>query len=129
MLAAETTQGLQRLAVVHHTTLSYSPHQNGKQEVFWAQVEGRLLAMLEGHADLTLGLLNEATLAWAEMEYQRTTHSETDQAPMARWLDGPTVTRPCPSLDELRLAFTAAVGPTQRPTAAPLSLPRIPFNV
>jgi putative transposase len=129
MLAAETTQGLQHLAVVHHTTLSYSPHQNGKQEVFWSQVEGRLLAMLEGHADLTLGLLNEATLAWVEMEYQRTTHSETGQAPMARWLDGPTVSRPCPSLDELRLAFTAAVGRTQRQSDGTLSLAGMRFEV
>jgi transposase InsO family protein len=114
MLAAETTQGLLRLAVVHHTTLPYSPHQNGKQEVLWAQVEGRLLAMLEGQAQLTLRLLNEATLAWMEMEYHRTQHSETGQAPLVRWLDGPSVCRPCPSVEELRLAFTAALQRTQR---------------
>lgn len=46
MIAAETTQGLQRLGIVHDTTLPYSPYQNGKQESFWGQVEGRLLAML-----------------------------------------------------------------------------------
>ena len=33
-----------RLGVVHHTTLPYSPHQNGKQEAFWGPVEGRLIA-------------------------------------------------------------------------------------
>ena len=48
MLAAETVEGLERLGVVHHTTLPYSPEQNGKQESFWGQVEGRLLPMLEG---------------------------------------------------------------------------------
>ncbi len=122
MLAAETTQGLQHLAVVHHTTLSYSPQQNGKQEVFWAQVEGRLLAMLEGQAQLTLRLLNEATLAWVEMEYHRTEHSATGQAPLTRWLDGPSVSRPCPSVDDLRFAFTAAVLRTQRLSDGTLSL-------
>jgi putative transposase len=129
MLAAETTQGLQRLSVVHHTTLAYSPHQNGKQEVYWGQVEGRLLAMLEGKPDRTLGLLNEATLAWAEMEYQQTPHKETRQTPMARWLDGPTVIRPCPSVDDLRLAFTAAVERTQRQSDGTLSLDGMRFEV
>jgi putative transposase len=122
MLAAETTQGLRRLSVVHHTTLAYSPHQNGKQEVFWAQVEGRLLAMLEGQDQLTLSLLNQATLAWVEMEYQRTEHATTGQAPLARWLEGPCVNRPCPAPDELRLAFTAALVRTQRLTDGTFSL-------
>lgn len=129
MLAAETTQGLQRLAVVHHTTLAYSPHQNGKQEVFWAQVEGRLLAMLEGQDSLTLSVLNEATLAWMEMEYQRTQHATTGQAPLARWLDGPSVNRPCPALDALRLAFTAALARTQRLTDGTFSLSGRRFEV
>jgi putative transposase len=93
MIAAETTQGLRRLSVEHRTTLPYSPHQNGKQESFWGQLEGRCLKMLENVPDLTLGLLNEATQAWLEMEYQRAVHSETGQAPMTRWLDGPSVAR------------------------------------
>jgi len=129
MLAAETTQGLQRLAVVHHTTLPYSPHQNGKQEVFWGQVEGRLLAMLEGQADLTLALLNEATLAWVEMEYQRTRHKETGQAPLTRWLDGPAVSRPCPAAEDLRFAFTAAAERIQRQSDGTLSLSGMRFEV
>ncbi len=46
---------LGRLGITHATTLPYSPYQNGKQEAFWGQVEGRLLAMLEGvAADLRL---------------------------------------------------------------------------
>ena len=32
--------------------------------------------MLEGVTDPTLGQLNEATLAWIEIEYNRTVHSE-----------------------------------------------------
>ena len=55
MIAAETEQGLTRLGVLFENTLPYSPYQNGKQETFWGQVEGRLLPMLEGVIDLRLG--------------------------------------------------------------------------
>lgn len=41
MLAAETTEGLERLSIVHFTTLPYTPEQNAKQEAFWGQIEGR----------------------------------------------------------------------------------------
>jgi transposase InsO family protein len=129
MTAAETTQGLARLSVLQRTTLPYSPHQNGKQEVFWAQVEGRLLAMLEGQAELSLSVLNEATQAWVEMEYQRKVHSETAQTPLQRWLDGPAVIRECPDLDELRLAFTASKTRTQRRSDGTFSLEGIRFEV
>ena len=54
MIAAETAEGLERLGIVHHTTLPYSPEQNGKQESFWGQIEGRLLPMLEGEPELSL---------------------------------------------------------------------------
>ena len=64
MVAEEIEQGLLRLGIHHARTLPYSPHQNGKQEVFWSQVEGRLMAMLENCRELTLTLLNEATQAW-----------------------------------------------------------------
>ena len=105
MLAAETVEGLSRLGIVHHTTLAESPEQNGKQENFWAQVEGRLMAMLEGEKDLTLELFNRATLAWLELEYNRKWHSEIGTTPLERFLAGPSVLRPCPSSDELRRAF------------------------
>jgi transposase InsO family protein len=129
MTAAETTQGLKRLSITHVTTLPYSPHQNGKQEAFWGQVEGRLMAMLEAERELSLGLLNEATQAWLEMEYQRETHSETGQAPLARFMAGPTVAREAPSLDELRLALTAATTRSQRQSDGTLSLAGVRFEV
>lgn len=106
MMAGETTQGLERLSILHQPTLPYSPEQNGKQECFWGQIEGRLMAMLEGEDPLTLQLLNEATIAWVEVEYHRKTHSETGQTPIQRFLDGPDVARTAPSPDELRMAFT-----------------------
>jgi putative transposase len=114
MTAAEIVEGLNRLSVLHQTTLPYSPYMNAKIETLWGLVEGRLLAMLEGVADLTLDFLNEATLAWAEYEYNRKLHSEIQQAPIARFVAGPDVSRPCPDSTALRLAFTKADRRTQR---------------
>lgn len=105
--ATEVTAGLARLGIVHETTLPYSAYQNAKQEVFWAQVEGRLLAMLEGVAPLTLEVLNDATLAWVEREYHRRVHDELGCAPLARFRAGPDVARECPGAAALRRAFRA----------------------
>lgn len=63
MLAVETTAGLHTLGVLHQKTLPYSPHRNAKQETFWARIEGRVMAMLEGEPNLKLELLNQATHA------------------------------------------------------------------
>jgi putative transposase len=46
MIAAEIAEGLERLGVLHETTLAHSPYQDGKQEHFWTQVEGRRRARL-----------------------------------------------------------------------------------
>lgn len=114
MTAAEITQGLGRLGILHETTLPYSPYQNAKQETFWGSVEGRLMAMLENVADLTMAQLNEATQAWVEYEYNRKLHSEIGVAPVERFLAGPAVTRPCPDSAALKLAFTRAERRTLR---------------
>ncbi|MCU0293930.1 MAG: DDE-type integrase/transposase/recombinase [Thermoanaerobaculaceae bacterium] len=105
MRADEVVQGLARLGIVRDLTLPYSPHQNAKQEVFWALIEGRVMPMLEGCRDLTLQLLNDATQACVEMEYHRTVHGETGQTPLDRFLDGKSVGRPCPDSLTLRQAF------------------------
>ena len=122
MLAAETEQGLRRLGILHEKTLPYSPYQNGKQEAFWGPVEGRLLAMLEGCADLTLAKLNEATLAWLELEHNRSRHTELGQRPLERFLQGRDVSRPGPSSEELRRAFTAEVSRAQRRSDGTITL-------
>lgn len=129
MMAAETTEGLLRLGVLHQTTLPYSPHQNGKQENLWAQVEGRLLAMLESQQDLTLAQLNLATQAWVEMEYHRTVHSETTQTPLDRFLTSPSSARPAPAPEELRLAFTTATTRRVRRSDGTISLSGRRFEV
>jgi len=69
--------------------------------------------MLENVPNLTLEALNEATQAWCE-DYNRSIHSETGQAPLARFLAGPDVRRPSPDSDALRLAFTRTERRTQR---------------
>ena len=114
MLAEETRQGLLRLGIVHETTLPYSPYQNGKQEVFWAQLEGRLIAMLRGMEDLKLAFINHAAQAWVEQDYHRNKHREIAATPLQRMLDGPDVGRQAPDADTLRLAFTRQIIRTPR---------------
>lgn len=122
MISAETRQGLGRLSVLHVTTLPHSPYQNAKQESFWGQLEGRLVAMVENVPDLTLAMLNEATQAWVELEYNRKLHTEIGMAPLRRYLDGKDVGRPGPSSEQLRLAFCAEERRTQRRSDGTFSL-------
>ena len=129
MIAEETEQGLARLGICYENTLPFSPFQNGKQESFWGQVEGRLLPMLEGVADLTLDHLNEVTQAWIELEYNRKIHSEIDQTPLQRFLDGKSVAQPCPATEKLQLAFTLEKRRLQRRSDGTLSLEGIRFEV
>ena len=129
MLAAETGEGLERLGVAHHTTLPYSPEQNGKQESFWGQIEGRLLPMLEGEPVLSLDLLNTATQAWAEEEYQRKEHSEIRESPLTRCLRGPSVARESPSSDALRRAFRTEITRVQRRSDGTVTACGVRFEV
>lgn len=128
-MAGEPVQGLDRLAVLHQPTLPYSPYQNAKQEVLWAQVEGRLLPMLEGVKDLTLDLLNEATQAWAELDYNRRVHDELGVSPLERFLGGKRVGRPCPSSDALRRAFRLETTRQQRRSDGTVSVEGRRFEV
>lgn len=114
MLAEETRNGLQRLAIEHKTTLPYSPFQNGKQEVFWGQLESRLLELLRGVEDLKLSFLNQAAQAWVEQDYHRRNHREIKTTPLQRMLGGPDVSRPTPDSEFLRLAFTRLITRTPR---------------
>jgi hypothetical protein len=97
--------------------------------VFWAQIEGRLLPMLEGVPELTLSLLNEATQAWLELEYNRSPHSEIGMSPVAKMLAGPSVGRPCPGADDLRRAFRLHEARTQRRSDGTVSIEGVRFEV
>jgi putative transposase len=122
LTAAEVEQGLARLGIVQETTLPHSPYQNAKTECFWSQLEGRLVAMLENVADLSLAKLNEITQAWVEHEYNRKHHSEIATTPLRRYLDGKDVGRESPSSEVLRQTFCADDRRTQRKSDGTISL-------
>jgi transposase InsO family protein len=129
MVAEEVTEGLLRLGIVHERTLPYSPYQNGKQEAFWGTLEGRLMKMLDGVAELTLDLLNQATLAWMEIEYNRVVHRETSCSPVERWKQAPDVLRPSPKSESLRDAFRLETKRTQRQSDGTISLDGVRFEI
>jgi transposase InsO family protein len=114
MLAEETRRGLERLAIVHETTLPYSPYQNGKQEAFWGQLESRLLELLRAVDNLGLRFVNQAAQAWIEQDYHRNRHREIHTSPLERMLRGPDVSRDAPEYAALSLAFTRRLQRTPR---------------
>ena len=129
MSAEEVTQGLLRLGIVHERTLPYSAYQNGKQEAFWGNVEGRLLAMLDGYPELTLAFLNEATQAWVEIEYNRAVHRELSCTPVERFAQAPDVLRASPASDTLRAAFRLETTRRQRQSDGTISLEGVRFEI
>ena len=128
-IAGEIEEGLADLGVLHELTLPYSPYQNAKQEVFWVPLERRLLAMLEGVPDLTLALLNEATQAWIELEYNRLIHSETGSPPLTSFLSDKNVLRESPSPERLRQLFRLKSTRTQRLSDGTLSIEGVRFEI
>ena len=129
MVAEEVTEGLLRLGIVHERTLPYSPYQNGKQEAFWGTLEGRLMKMLDGVAELTLEFLNEATQAWVEIEYNRAVHRETSCSPVERFAQAPDVLRSSPSSESLRDAFRLETKRSQRQSDGTISLEGVRFEI
>ena len=114
---------------MHEKTLPYSPHQNGKQEAFWGNSEGRLMEMLEQRSDLTLEFLNLATQAWTEVEYNRSVHRELAVSPLTRFRRSASVLRDSPSSQELRNAFRCDVRRRQRQSDGTISLAGKRFEV
>src|SRR5271165_2926119 len=129
MVAEEVGEGLLRLGIVHEKTLPYSPYQNGKQEVFWATLEGRLMEMLDACAELSLDFLNEASQAWVEIEYHRAVHRETGRSPRERFADAPDVLRTSPTSNALRDAFRLEDKRRQRKSDGTISVEGVRFEV
>lgn len=131
MKAGETQNGLRRLGIAIHDTLAYSPDQNGKQESLWAKLESRLMPQLESVLphEMTLALLNEATIAFFELEHNAEVHGEIGAAPRDRFLRGRSVLRDSPSSEALRHRFTLEVGRRQRRSDGTLTLDGVRFEV
>lgn len=129
MLAHETQKGLLRLGIMHETTLAYSPYQNGKQEAFWGQLEGRLMAMLKRVEPLTLEFLNTACQAWVEQEYNRSVHEEIKTSPINRLLEGPDVSRPAPDSSKLKFAFSVQESRSQRQSDGTVQIKGVRFEI
>jgi hypothetical protein len=129
MLADEFTEGLLRLGILHQTTLPFSAYQNGKQESFWAQLEGRLLEMLGKVRELTLDFLNQVTQAWVEIEYNRREHREIGCSPATRFAAAPDVLRLSPSSEALRGAFRREAKRRQRQSDGTISLDGVRFEI
>jgi transposase InsO family protein len=130
MIADETTEGLARLGVSHETTLPYSPYVNGKQEVFWAQLEGRLLELMRGVEEpLRMEFLNRASQAWVELDYHRRIHSEIGCTPLDRMIAGPEVSREAPDMESLQQAFTRKVTRNQRRSDGTVAVDSVRFEV
>ncbi len=129
MTAGEVQEGLHALGVLHHHTLVRSPYQNGKQEVLFAQVEGRLMAMLENVETLTLQDLNDATVIWFEREYHRRVHRETGVTPLRRVIDSEDASRTCPDSSELRAAFRIKVRRKVRRSDATVTVASVRYQL
>lgn len=114
MMAEEFRNGLHELGILHQPTLPYTPWANGKQERLWGTLEARLMAMLEGVGQLTLGFLNRVTHAWVEQEYHHRHDADLGCSPLERYRAGPDVGRACPGADRVRRAFQIEITRIQR---------------
>ena len=87
------------------------------------------MEMLEGLSKLTLGFLNEATQAWAEIEYNRALHREIKSSPVERFAQSPDVLRSSPSSDALRDAFRLEATRRQRRSDGTISLEGVRLEI
>ena len=129
MVADETGNGLLNLGVCHEKTLPYSPYQNGKQESFWGNLEGRLMAMLTHVEPLSLDFLNQTSIAWAEQEYNRKIHDELGQSPLSKMVSTLNVSRPSCDSDGMRFAFCLQEKRTQRRSDGTITIKGVRFEL
>jgi hypothetical protein len=85
--------------------------------------------MLKNIDPLSLEFLNRASQAWAELEYNRSVHSEIAMSPLDRLVRDKAVSRPCPDTRELRLAFCAEESRSQRRGDGTVAIKGVRFEV
>jgi len=75
--------------MMHRTifTTPYRPEGHGKIEAFNRLCRAQFIAELKASPIRTLEDLNRAFLAWLELEYNKTRHSELGMSPHQRWLE------------------------------------------
>jgi len=64
------------------------PEGHGKIEALNRFIRSAFLAELRASRITTLDALNEAFVAWADLEYNRRVHDETGEEPLVRWRHG-----------------------------------------
>lgn len=69
-------------------TTAYRPEGHGKIEAFNRLAKSAFVAEVKASTIRTLDELNEAFVAWMDLEYNRRVHSETGQTPDERWRTG-----------------------------------------
>lgn len=129
MIADETQSGLLKLGIMHDKTLPYSPYQNGKQERFWSQLEGRLMAMLSNVENLSLDFLNRATQAWVEQEYNRAENEDLASSPIKVVLAEKDVSRPSPDEEKFHFSFTRPDTRKQRKTDGTIKIKGVRYEI
>ena len=91
MLAAETVEGLERLGIVHHTTVPYSPRAKRKTGIVLGPDRRTPSAHARRRARAFAGAAQHRHPGRAEEKYQRKEHSEIHESLLARYLRGPSV--------------------------------------
>jgi putative transposase len=92
------------LAIQRIKATPYHPEGKGKQERFFETLRAQFLPEVEVSGISTLTDLNESLWAWIECVYHKHEHSETKQAPLARYTAGLEHVRSADP-EAVRLAF------------------------
>jgi transposase InsO family protein len=69
-------------------TTTYRPMGHGKIEALNRLIKSAFIAEVKASSITTLDALNEAFMAWADTDYNRSVHSETGQTPRERFKAG-----------------------------------------
>ena len=130
MVAEEVTEGLLRLGIVHERTLPYSPYQNGKQEAFWGTLEGRLMKMLDGMAELTLDVLEQADPGMGRKSSTTTRFTaRLSSSPVDRFRQAPDVLRAEPIERVAAGRISPGITRSQRQSDGTISLEGVRFEI
>jgi len=105
MTAAEITEGLSRLGILHRPRCRTARIKMPSRRRFGAG-RGAAHRHAGGVPDLTLAVSTRRRRPGWSMSINRKVHSEIGESPRHTLPRGPEVTRPCPDSDTLRLAFT-----------------------